>query len=103
MTKTERIMLSQIYEFANVVPNFRNNMDMEGYSAFRHDSLEVANYIKKMSYALLMFGTPNEDKEHWKETFNEALNDLKEFVEFRKSEGWRGNSNAPYKTAVSGW
>lgn len=103
MTKTERIMLSQIYEYANVVPNFRNNMDLEGYSSFRHDSLEVANYIKKMSYALLMFGSPGEDKSHWKSEFDEILNDLEDFIRFRKEEGWKGSSNAKYKTAVSKW
>jgi len=103
MNKAERIMLAKIYEYASVVPNFKNNMDMVGYSTFRHDSLEVAGYISKLSYALLMFGTPDEDKEHWKNTFQTTLEELEAFVSVRKSEGWGGDSKAAYKTAVSGW
>lgn len=96
MTKTERLMLLEIYTYSNIVPDIRNNMDFEGYGAHRIDTIEVNGYLHDMSYALLMYGSPDEEKSYWKEKFYELLEELKEYVKDREAEQW-GQSKIPRK------
>lgn len=101
MNKTERLMLLEIYKYSNAVPDIRNNMDFEGYGMHRKDTIEVSGYIKEMSYALLMYGTPEEDKSYWKKKFYDLVKSLNEFIDNRKKEQW-GHSDLSYKYFYAG-
>jgi hypothetical protein len=103
MNRTERNMILEIHSLIGSIPNFKNNMDMEGYSSFRADSLQMQHFLKELTYSVLMFADKSEDKTYWKENFEQTLNDAKEFVEYRKKENWCGNSTYIYTVAVSGW
>lgn len=103
MTKTERLMLCDMYKYINSVPNFRNNMDFEGYSMFRRDVIELQGYLGKLIYALLMYGSPEENKSYWKEEFDKYLEELKCFIETRQKEQWKQGTQYSYQFYIPGW
>lgn len=96
-------MLVEIWQYTDSVPNFRNNMDLQGHSMFRKDSIELQGYLHKLTYALLMYGSPKEDKSCWKAEFDKYLAELKEFIDTRKKENWSGNSDYTYQFNSTGW
>lgn len=103
MNRSENKMLVEIYSLTSSIPNFKNNMDMAGYSSFRADSLQMQHYLSDLTYSLLMFADNSEDRRYWKEKFEQTLNEAKEFIEHRKNENWCGHSTYDYTVAISGW
>lgn len=103
MTKTERAMIFEVYQYSNVVPNVRNNMSTADLARHRFDSRELASFIHNLIYALMMYSSPDEDKKDWKANFNEHLNGLNEFIEARKKEQWSSETSYAYQHSHIGW
>ncbi|MEN0645574.1 hypothetical protein MKY91_20625 [Alkalicoccobacillus gibsonii] len=103
MNFSDRVMLSEIHSLTNAVPNFRNNMDMKGYSSFRSDSLQLQFFLKELTYSMLMTADKTENKRYWVKKFNERLSEAKEFVEHRQKEAWNGETTYRYSISSSGW
>ncbi len=102
MTKSERIILLEIYNVSDSVPNFRNNTDMAAHASFRMDALELQGYIKKLTFSILMSGTPAEDKNYWINDFEKWLYQSKEFIAIRKKEQWTQTKDYTYQFATFG-
>lgn len=103
MTKKEYEMLTTIHQYQDIVPNIRNNMDMEGYSSFRFDSLEVRGFLKEMSYCILACNMGGEDRKEWYLKFDKLEQQLKEFINIREKEQWKKSSANNYIYACSSW
>lgn len=103
MTKKEKTMLLEIHSLTNAIPNFRNNMDLESYSSLRNDTLEMQSYLHKLTYAMLMYDDPNEDKKHWDKEFDKWLINAKEFISIRLREQWVPSKQYEYQFVVGGW
>lgn len=103
MTRCERKMLFEVYEYINIVPNVRNNMSTADLVRHRYDSRELSSLIKDLMYALMMYCTPDEDKSDWKIQFLELRKKLLVFIETRKNEQWSSETDYSYKYMHVGW
>ena len=103
MTKNERKMLFEMYQYSNIVPNVRNNMSMADLARHKYDSRELTSFFQDLMYALMMYSSPEEDKGDWKDKFCELLKSLNEYIETRKKEQWSSETDYSYEYAHGGW